>query len=574
MRVLLLCQWASLAAIPLMRLLVRSCGLKNLATGETPLPDDPETFVDFVRAGHFAEHSVMLRHFSPSGDMIAAADSIGCRVVVVTRNPYDAFLVMLHLVNNNRKPFEGTALGELAGKPSDDPAVFDFIRDHYRAYAEVPRRWLNECPGALRVRYEDLMREPLATLQAVNDRLGPVPGAKAQQAIREWFSCLDAEGRAEASFDISDYEANCLLSAEHIGALNAACGDIVTELGYRLLPESAAAHQSDRLAQYSRFYVATGALQRFLLIGFGKSGTTWLHMMLFKHPQTLTVSERKLIETPDQNQALLKPLFDDAFFMDWFASSSFGIVNPQSTDVRHDMARLISDYLLLLQIRKQHIDWRNTKRLVTHVGEKIAFNKAEDAGLILENIARVYPGIKIIHIVRDPRDVAVSALYHQNRNALRANRTNWMNRSWVTRYIESVKAKGPENHKERGNLEDFLARMAREWHQSMDHFQSFRERSGDLYTVRYEDLLADTAGELSKLLDFADLNSTADVVEEIIHRTSFKQLSGGRTEGQEDTSSFYRKGVSGDWQNHFSSSDDALFIEYAKPFMQRYRYIP
>lgn len=41
------------------------------------------------------------------------------------------------------------------------------------------------------------------------------------------------------------------------------------------------------------------------------------------------------------------------------------------------------------------------------------------------------------------------------------------------------------------------------------------------------------------------------VVEEIVRAKSFKRLAGGRRRGQENVQSHYRKGVPGDWRNHF-----------------------
>jgi len=42
-----------------------------------------------------------------------------------------------------------------------------------------------------------------------------------------------------------------------------------------------------------------------------------------------------------------------------------------------------------------------------------------------------------------------------------------------------------------------------------------------------------------------------------IHR--FSKISGGRKIGQEDNSSHYRKGVSGDWANHFNKEHIKIF---------------
>jgi hypothetical protein len=48
-----------------------------------------------------------------------------------------------------------------------------------------------------------------------------------------------------------------------------------------------------------------------------------------------------------------------------------------------------------------------------------------------------------------------------------------------------------------------------------------------------------------------------------VEAASFERLSEGREQGQEDTSSFYRKGVAGDWKNHFTERDKRIFKKEA-----------
>ncbi len=44
---------------------------------------------------------------------------------------------------------------------------------------------------------------------------------------------------------------------------------------------------------------------------------------------------------------------------------------------------------------------------------------------------------------------------------------------------------------------------------------------------------------------------------------TFAKLSGGRKPGQENAGHFYRKGVIGDWRNHFNEENVAIFKEIA-----------
>jgi hypothetical protein len=59
---------------------------------------------------------------------------------------------------------------------------------------------------------------------------------------------------------------------------------------------------------------------------------------------------------------------------------------------------------------------------------------------------------------------------------------------------------------------------------------------------------------------------------EIAKVASFEKLSGGRTRGDEDRASFFRKGVSGDWRNRLSDMDEVAFRQIAGRWMHRFGY--
>jgi hypothetical protein len=85
----------------------------------------------------------------------------------------------------------------------------------------------------------------------------------------------------------------------------------------------------------------------------------------------------------------------------------------------------------------------------------------------------------------------------------------------------------------------------------------------DVVHVRYEDLLANTAGELGRV--YAELTGRSLSVEraaEIAEKFSFAQQT-GRKPGDEDKTSFLRKGIAGDWRNHFSEEARITFDRYA-----------
>lgn len=83
-----------------------------------------------------------------------------------------------------------------------------------------------------------------------------------------------------------------------------------------------------------------------------------------------------------------------------------------------------------------------------------------------------------------------------------------------------------------------------------------------VYT-KYEDLRQDTASELVRLAhELADKELAGEDAAAIAERFSFEQMA-GRNAGEEERHSFLRKGVVGDWQNHFSREARQLFDQLA-----------
>jgi hypothetical protein len=50
-------------------------------------------------------------------------------------------------------------------------------------------------------------------------------------------------------------------------------------------------------------------------------------------------------------------------------------------------------------------------------------------------------------------------------------------------------------------------------------------------------------------------------VRRCVENASFENLSGGRQRGEEDHSSFFRKGIAGDWRNVFTEKDKRVYKE-------------
>lgn len=76
--------------------------------------------------------------------------------------------------------------------------------------------------------------------------------------------------------------------------------------------------------------------------------------------------------------------------------------------------------------------------------------------------------------------------------------------------------------------------------------------------VRYEDLLRDAESEMAAVFAHFGAPLPAERVRRIVRKHAFSHVT-GREPGQEDASDFYRKGVAGDWRNHFSHAHKREF---------------
>ncbi len=77
--------------------------------------------------------------------------------------------------------------------------------------------------------------------------------------------------------------------------------------------------------------------------------------------------------------------------------------------------------------------------------------------------------------------------------------------------------------------------------------------------IRYEDLLEKDIGIMEAvLIDRCNLDIDRALFREHVLSCRFSRLS-GRMAGQEDLNSHLRKGVAGDWKNHFTSKIKRAF---------------
>ena len=136
--------------------------------------------------------------------------------------------------------------------------------------------------------------------------------------------------------------------------------------------------------------------------------------------------------------------------------------------------------------------------------------------------------------VRDPRDSLISEYWYVRKQKYHPDYLSAKTMD-LGEYIE-YKINSGEFLKQRLN-------WIKMWIENRD--------SNNSQIIRYEDLLHDTYNELEKAFSFIGIHVEKSEIERIINKYSFSTIT-GRTRGQEDTKSFVRKGVVGEWETVFT----------------------
>ncbi|XP_068999392.1 sulfotransferase family 2, cytosolic sulfotransferase 3 isoform X2 [Embiotoca jacksoni] len=153
---------------------------------------------------------------------------------------------------------------------------------------------------------------------------------------------------------------------------------------------------------------------------------------------------------------------------------------------------------------------------------------------------------KVINVMRNPKDLMVSSYYfHQ-----------------MASFLEDP-----------GTFDEFMDKFLEgkvlfgKW---TDHVKSWKHSElGDRITyITYEEMVQDLPAALRHISDFLGRNLSEEVIQKIAEHCSFKTMKANNMSNfslvpkvymDNDKSHFFRKGITGDWKNHFSTEQLARF---------------
>ena len=181
---------------------------------------------------------------------------------------------------------------------------------------------------------------------------------------------------------------------------------------------------------------------------------------------------------------------------------------------------------------------------------------------------------RVFYLYRDGRDVVVSDYFFINRLYDQA-RDSGIRRYYAKRF-KSLFRPGVDRRRCRASLpgfiEDWVKRPGSLLPMWSDHVRQWAFDRPHVYALSYEQLLADCAGTLTRALaHHTDKEVDPEDIAMTVKKHSFLRQT-GRKQGVEDRTSFKRKGISGDWRNHFTQEAGELFDRYCGDVLVRLGY--
>lgn len=249
------------------------------------------------------------------------------------------------------------------------------------------------------------------------------------------------------------------------------------------------------------------------ILGAPRSGTTWLQAMLGAHPRVGTTVELTLYSR---------------YTASWIESWTKEARNIEDGRWHQGLPFVWSESDFYGFLR-DFVEGVYQRVLDKHPQATHVVDKHPAYSMYVEDIERIVPQARFIHVIRDGRDVAVSMVAARKRSGFGA-----------------------------GTIQD----AALAWKKHVLAARRASQYQGRYMEVRYEDLLADGVSTLRTVFDFCDLPADADDVAAIVDEHQFERMKARRQladERAQATVGHYRKGVVGSWRESLSPLQRRMF---------------
>lgn len=282
----------------------------------------------------------------------------------------------------------------------------------------------------------------------------------------------------------------------------------------------------------------------FFVTGGHKCGTSWLSWMIDSHPQVVCRSAGRFLGVQGSSEKWLnrKKMHEWGSFHTVAESWLAGVGEDE---IELAMRRAMIEAVMMLR----------TPVGVRAVGDKTPMFYLREA----PKLKKLFPEATLTAIIRDGRDACVSHAFHMLR---REEPGAWEDdAAFAAARAHHVDGTGPAAPL----FNDAVVRhTAENWRTTARGSLKARDTFGSNYIgLRYEDLLVDPAPHLTRVFEAIGVDASEKTVAKCVEANSFEAKSGGRKPGEADPDSFVRKGVAGDWKNHFGDAERAAFKDVA-----------
>lgn len=204
-------------------------------------------------------------------------------------------------------------------------------------------------------------------------------------------------------------------------------------------------------------------------------------------------------------------------------------------------------------------------RMQSQESEELLFKKVHDKYYTVDKDQALFPSEiskGVIYFIRNPFDVLVSFAYHSAKPV----------EKMISAFNNSNYAFCDKNDK----LQNQLRQLMGSW---SDHVNSWTQQKDiPVNIIRYEDMIYDTYKTFSKAVEFIGIKKTKLQITEAIKKSDFLVLSkqekeNGFKEKMIKSKSFFRKGKSGDWQNHLDEKMMREIIAKHIKVMSKFGYL-
>ena len=274
----------------------------------------------------------------------------------------------------------------------------------------------------------------------------------------------------------------------------------------------------------------------YVVLACPKSGTTWMQRLLSAHDE-VHCAESRLFGN------FVSTDFGDAprMTLEAYVSILSAYYHPPC-DRAGGEAYFQSLLYKLVDTIAEHAKAESGKRVY---GEKLTpYLGTMDR--VIEQLGRYGDGLRVVHLVRDCRDVIVSGSAH-----------------W--RLVQDQEAI-------EGDPEAAFAYLLDSWIEIQQAMERATERFARVLIVRYEDMLDDPLTQARRLFAFIGADDDPELIRSCVEATTFAKLSGGRARGEEDASSFFRNGTAGQWKDRLSIEQIRRVHERAGALLAGYGY--